>query len=93
MAGFVVEKVGDRLVARGELDTDTARYLDAVVEDLDGEPIVLDLAAVSFIDSSGIRALLRARQRHNALRIENPSPQAGKVLEMTGLTNVLFGND
>ena len=93
MAGFVVERVGSRLVARGELDTDTARYLDAVVDDLDGEPVVLDLAAVTFIDSSGIRALLRARQRHRDLRIENPSPQAGKVLEMTGLTHVLFGDD
>ena len=92
MAGFVVEQVGDRLNARGELDAGTVHILDAEIERLDGDPVVLDLSAVSFIDSAGIRALIHARHKHSALRIENPGEQALKVFEMTGLMNVLLGD-
>lgn len=91
--GFVVEHVGNRLVARGELDADTARYLDAAVNELDGETVFLDLSAVTFIDSAGLRSLIRARQKHRALRVVNPRPAAARVFEMTGLTNILLGDD
>ena len=55
--------------------------------------VVVDLAAVSFIDSSGLGALisgLRAtRQAGGDLRIARPPEQARTILELTRLDTVL----
>jgi anti-sigma B factor antagonist/stage II sporulation protein AA (anti-sigma F factor antagonist) len=52
------------LAARGELDMAGSMTLDAAVERLAGESgveaILLDLSAVSFMDSSGLRAVMVA---------------------------------
>jgi anti-anti-sigma factor len=55
--------------------------------------LVLDLAEVSFVDSSGlgtlIGALKAARQAGGDLRIARPAEQARVVLELTTLDRVL----
>jgi anti-sigma B factor antagonist len=55
--------------------------------------VVLDLAAVTFLDSSGIRALLVARRRALAcgtrLVLRRPSPPVQRVLTLTGLSERL----
>ncbi|MGI8801090.1 MAG: STAS domain-containing protein [Solirubrobacteraceae bacterium] len=80
-----------RLVLVGELDIATAPLLEAAVEqaeETDGLAILLDLTRVPFIDSSGLRALLRASSRSSndggRLRISNPSPQARRLFELSG---------
>jgi len=53
------------LVARGQIDVSTVPELHLAVEDAlraDG-PVVVDLRAVSFLDSTGLHALLVLRQR------------------------------
>ena len=50
------------IVAEGELDLTGAPILAEALPDGD-EPLVVDLGAVGFMDSSGLRALLEARQR------------------------------
>ena len=49
----------------GELDMAQAPAVGDLLDELagSGNPIVVDLTALSFIDSSGIHALLRARQQ------------------------------
>jgi len=67
---FGIDSVVDRsdeirIVARGEVDIGTEAALSdavsAVLGDSTGRPVVLDVRQVSFMDSSGLRAVLRSR--------------------------------
>ena len=59
--------------------------------------LVVDLGQVSFIDSSGLGALISglksARQAGGDLRIANPGEQARVVLKLTRLDRVLHPYD
>ena len=81
------------LVVRGELDAYSAPTLDAVVEQVlakGAQRLVLDLGEVGFIDSSGLRSMIRARKQvgdeAGALQIRDPQPSTVRLLEITGLT-------
>ena len=81
----------------GELDLHSASALtDAVQRVLDehpGETIALDASGLSFADSAGLRALLVAHgdagERNVAFRIVRPSEPLERLLEMTGLREML----
>ena len=82
------------LVVRGELDAYSAPTLDAAVEKVlaqGAQRLVLDLGEVGFIDSSGLRSMIRARKQVGdepaALRIRNPQPTTVRLLDITGLTD------
>ncbi len=85
--------VGDVHVVtlRGELDMATAEGLSDWLVESAGSPVVVDLSELSFMDSSGIAALVIARNRMTANGDELilARPQAGvlKVLELVGLAN------
>ncbi|MGZ4676424.1 MAG: STAS domain-containing protein [Acidimicrobiia bacterium] len=87
-----------RLEVRGEIDVatapDLARALERVIDDHNGATVTIDLGGVSFIDSSGLGALVEAqkeaRRRGGALRCTNLQGSARKVFEITGLLE-LFG--
>ena len=81
-----------RLVARGELDM----YVESVIIDrvstlaADGvKLIILDLSGVSFLDSSGLRAIIQAGNLlaglDGRLLIEGASGATQRVLEITGM--------
>jgi anti-sigma B factor antagonist len=81
------------LVVRGELDAYSAPTLDAAVEQVlatGARRLVLDLGDVGFIDSSGLRSMIRARKQVGddaaALQIRRPQPATVRLLEITGLT-------
>src|SRR5215208_8109152 len=90
-----IERDGDSLVVRasGELDLATAPMLEeCLLHAFEGEasPIILDLTAVSFIDSMGLRSLLRAaRNSDSRLRIECESAPVRRMIEVTGLKRSL----
>jgi anti-anti-sigma factor len=75
----------------GELDMATAGPLvDAVAELPAGhEPVVLDLSNVSFLDSSGMRALLevsdRAADGGRAIGLLHPSAAVTRLLDLVDL--------
>ena len=80
------------LWVRGELDLAAASSLDAELEralGTDANRIVLDLAGLEFIDSTGLSVLVRAQQRaHDSgrqLGVVNPGPQVERLLSLTGL--------
>jgi anti-sigma B factor antagonist len=84
------------LRASGEVDLATADVLEARIShhlDRAGARVVVDLRAVSFIDSSGIRALIAADQRARELRASLSfiigGGQTRRVLELTGLVDRL----
>jgi len=82
------------VIVRGEVDLATAPELEVSVRHaLEDAPdgVVLDLAALSFIDSSGLRALVAlskdAKSRGASLALENLPRHAQRVLELTGLSD------
>jgi anti-anti-sigma factor len=84
----------------GELDLATS---DAFRRDLRaalaGEPerLVVDLADVSFLDSSGIAVLVSAfkaqRERQAQLEVVNPQPIVQRALELVGLGTLIAAED
>jgi anti-anti-sigma factor len=80
----------------GDLDLETAPQMLAAIEptlDTGTGALVVDLSRLTFIDSSGLSALIRINQRMSAagreLSIIAPGPPAAKTFEITGLDQVL----
>ncbi|MFH8369613.1 STAS domain-containing protein [Streptomyces sp. NPDC018031] len=96
-----VEQHPDRsLVAvAGELDLQTSpRLQDAVLAaPLGGQTLHLDLAEVSFMDSTGLNLLLRLRRRlrteDGRLRISGLQDQPARLLHLTGTYELLTADD
>ena len=73
------------LSIEGEIDLSTAdSLLDAVVAERGLGDLVLDCADVTLIDSTGVQALLRARDALDGgtLVIRNPSRRVAAVFEL-----------
>lgn len=83
-----------RISLDGELDIDAAPRVRTAVTGAararDCRRVVIDLAAVSFVDSTGLGALVAglsvARGRGIALILANPQPPVRRVLDITGLS-------
>ena len=80
----------------GEVDLLSREAFVAAVQraaDAAGQVVTVDLAGVTFMDSSGVGALLDGRnyaiERARALRVPNPSPPARRVLDTLGLAELL----
>lgn len=73
----------------GDLDLASAPLLESTLEPLLKEPgnLTLDVAGVTFIDSSGIRALIRASLRLGDARliILKPTAQMRRLFTITGI--------
>ena len=77
----------------GEVDHHHARTIMTEMEQAVGaalpRQLILDLSGVTFMDSSGIAVVMRARQRMRELGgcivLRNAGPQPRKVLEAAGL--------
>lgn len=80
------------LMVSGEIDLAVAarfaRELDLLVGDAEGDALV-NLAGVGFIDSSGVRELLKAEQAAGGagrgLVLLDPSAPCRRVLEISGV--------
>lgn len=72
----------------GEIDASTAVQLSQAIDEREGD-VVIDVAGVSFIDSSGIRALISSQQaieaRSSVLTIRNPSPAVLRLFQLSSL--------
>jgi anti-anti-sigma factor len=76
----------------GEIDISNAASLGVVLDELIGDEthhLVVDLAALRFMDSSGIAMLLRVAARIQTIEIREPSDVVRRIIECTGLTDVL----
>ncbi len=73
----------------GELDLASSERLSALLAELSEATVVVDLSELTFIDSSGIAALVAAKDRLQSagrdLVLTRPQPNVDRVLEMTGL--------
>lgn len=76
----------------GELDTSNAHNVHAATAKAISEGalhVVFDLAGLEFIDSSGITVLLAAVSQADSVVIRQPSGAVRRIIETTGLTDVL----
>ncbi|MCU1656944.1 MAG: anti-anti-sigma factor [Pseudonocardiales bacterium] len=100
MAGFSVDvSVHARrcdMVVTGELDLYSADELAALgllhLAESEVDAVTLDLAGVTFIDSTGLGALVRIRnvalEFEKELALRNPSDRVQKLLKITGMSGV-----
>jgi anti-sigma B factor antagonist len=81
----------------GEIDAASSRAFSDELLDaarLGSGPIVVNLGHVSFLDSSGLHALVTARETAgNRLRLGTVNPTVRRVLEMTSLLGHLQRSD
>ena len=99
-AGAEMQESGAwRVTARGELDVATADRLAGALEApvaSGSSLVVLDLTDVSFLDSSGLRTIVRAatalEERGGRLIVDGVSAAVERVLEVTGLLERLRGD-
>jgi anti-sigma B factor antagonist len=85
------------IAVRGEIDLDAVPVLepmlDAVIRDTAGA-FVLDLCELAFLDSSGLRLILRARallaREDRALAIVCPPGPVWRLFELAGIADLLF---
>jgi anti-anti-sigma factor len=87
-----------RVKLEGELDLNG---VDAVTHEFDGlgerdvDTVLADASGLTFLDSSGLRALLTGRETLRAkgvqLRVVDPSPAIARLLDMTGTRSMLEG--
>jgi anti-sigma B factor antagonist len=87
-------ETGSQLVVHvsGEIDIATAEQLQSSLDDAlkRNGPVVVDMSGVTFIDGSGLKALLRVAASLNGrgpLALVN-APLVARLLELTGLTDM-----
>jgi anti-anti-sigma factor len=90
MTGFRVNAGPDGVFyVAGELDIVSADRLEAAVSDRleAASDLVLDVADVSFVDSTGIRAFLRLAGRitPRCVVLRRPQANVARVLEIVGI--------
>jgi anti-sigma B factor antagonist len=67
---------------RGEIDLATVETLKTELEERAGQPIVLDLSGVEFMDSTGIALLIATAGR---LTLGGISPPVERLIQVCGL--------
>ena len=92
----VDDELGTVVAATGEVDVSCASELrDAIDAALVGEAtsLIIDLAEVPYIDSTGIGVLVGAAHRGTdegkTVRVANPQRNVRRVLDMLGVTGEL----
>jgi anti-sigma B factor antagonist len=90
-------KAACRLEVGGELDIGTASQLRRAIATLLGtgcRVVVVDLSETTFMDSSGLGALVWASHRLRAaggrLTVVNPGERIARVLKVTGVDRLLL---
>ncbi|MCL2229007.1 MAG: anti-sigma factor antagonist [Firmicutes bacterium] len=85
----------------GELDEYTAEYtrvnLDKAMTVAQSAQIIIDLANLRFMDSTGIGVLIgrykKMKDKNIPIYIANPSTQAERIFKMTGLYSIMPRRD
>lgn len=76
----------------GEMDLSTVGIVNAAVQDVvERKPgtLIFDLSELTFMDSSGIAALLTAAAAVDTVQVRNPSGIVRRVIELSGLEQTL----
>ena len=80
------------IAVSGDLDISSVERLrSAVAQAAAGRPeqLTFEMSGLRFMDSAGIAVLLGAANSVPTVRLLNPNPPVRRVIELTGLTDVL----
>jgi anti-sigma B factor antagonist len=80
------------IAIRGEVDLSNAASVQSEIDEIlggDVDRVVLDLDALTFIDSSGIAVLVRLHNRVGSVQVRNPTAVVRRIIKVTGLDEVL----
>jgi anti-anti-sigma factor len=69
----------------GELDITTAEVLEGILEGEPAADLTFDAAGLEFLDSSGMRVLLKAVVRGRTVTVRSPSRTVARTLKMSGV--------
>jgi anti-anti-sigma factor len=90
------DRTGITIILEGDFDlTGADRFWGVFNEALAASPrsIILNTRGLTFIDSSGLRALLQVRaaaaQAGVGFRVRDPSPEVRRIAELAGIENLL----
>jgi stage II sporulation protein AA (anti-sigma F factor antagonist) len=87
---------GHLVAASGEVDTTTAPRLAEALVQFGGGTVTLDLTDVTFLNSSGLKALVAAHRHLERsgceLRVQGEQDSVRRVLEVAGLYKLLHSN-
>ena len=93
-ANVAVDDAGTAVVKlSGEIDMSNVESLRGVIEPVlenAHERVDFDLSDLSFMDSSGIALLLRVAAKTGSVRLRGPSALVRRMVEATGLSDVLL---
>jgi anti-sigma B factor antagonist len=95
------EKTPEQTLVRcnGRITSTTSTALQTTVRSLipEGKPIVLDLTNVSYMDSSGLGALVSvyvsAKRQKCQIKLVNIGPRLQQLFRLTKLASVFEGHD
>jgi anti-sigma B factor antagonist len=77
----------------GELDMVSVETVRSVIEGSLAGPadrLVFEVSALDFMDSSGIALLISMTRRAEAVEVRNPTAIVRRIIELTGLTDILI---
>jgi anti-anti-sigma factor len=83
---------GPVIVVSGDLDISSVEGLRAAVNELAAshpDELTFDMERLRFMDSAGIAVLLGAASSVPSVRLRNPTVAVRRVIELTGLSEVL----
>lgn len=85
------------LALAGEIDAYTAPALAEAIEQCAQSHVLINMAEVEFVDSSGLRVLIEAHQEAQAaqrrIQLTNPSGAVSRLLEISGIDDYLNVTD
>jgi anti-sigma B factor antagonist len=76
----------------GELDMVSVDSVRAVIDEVlasENARLVFELSGLEFMDSSGIALLISVTKKVPAVEIRNPTAIVRRIIELTGLTEIL----
>ncbi len=96
-SNFLMDRRADggavTLTVTGELDLVSSPVLERALADSDGDPVIVDLRGLEFMDSAGLHVLIQAHQRlHDAgrrLALVRAGPHVQRLFDLTGVSESL----
>jgi anti-sigma B factor antagonist len=86
------EPGGPVIAVSGDLDIASVAQLRSAVDEVAAarpEELTFEMSGLRFMDSAGIAVLLAASGSVPTVRLRNPTKAVRRVIELTGLTEVL----
>lgn len=97
---LVIDARGVAVLLAGELDLDTVPEFEqqlAALDDAQRRRVVIDLGGITFMDSAGLKAILRAyelgQSNGHTLVLRHGPRQVRRLIELTGMSDRLTFED